>query len=135
MADTFQSRAPLLSLAYTRSDDGVMKYDSAPQKFLKDRTMTMISGKLLGGTTRVNNGLYSRCSPKEFNNWGTGWEYPGLEKLYDRAERKVENRSAGETMEGGEWSTRIVPPFFKSSQMYVTSLSSLCFLLRRRRLI
>ena len=96
----------------------------------------MISGKLLGGTTRVNNGLYSRCSPKEFEDWGRGWEYAGLEKLYDRAERKVENRGAGETKEGGgEWSTRIVPPFFKSSQMYVPSLPSLYVLLGGRLII
>lgn len=78
----------------------------------------MISGKLLGGTTRVNNGLYSRCSPYEFEGWGRGWEYSGLEKLYDRAERKVEKWLA-EPREGGEWSTRIVPTFFKSSQMYL----------------
>jgi choline dehydrogenase len=102
-----------------------MKYDSAPQEGLKNRCMKMISGKLLGGTTRVNNGLYSRCSAMEFENWGEGWEYPGLEKLYDRAERKVER--SGSKTEGGEWSTRIVPPFFKSSQMYTPHLRS-CFL-------
>ena len=80
----------------------------------------MISGKLLGGTTRVNNGLYSRCAPKEFEAWGSGWEYEDLERLYERAERKAEKSGNGRSDEdkgGGEWSTRIVPPFFKSSEM------------------
>jgi choline dehydrogenase-like flavoprotein len=81
--------------------------------------MKMISGKLLGGTTRVNNGLYSRCAAGEFEGWGDGWTYGELEKLYDDAERKVENTKQG--TKAGEWSTRIVPPFFKSSEMYPPS--------------
>jgi choline dehydrogenase len=83
--------------------------------------MTMISGKLLGGTTRVNNGLYSRCAAAEFDGWGHGWEYEGLNKLYDKSEKKVENTK--QSTPEGEWSTRIVPPFFKSSEMYPPSPS------------
>ena len=93
----------------------------------------MISGKLLGGTTRVNNGLYSRCPAGEFEGWGDGWKYDELKKLYDKAETKVEDTK--EDTKTGEWHTRIVPPFFKSSERYpfqslitsAYSLSSLSF--------
>lgn len=115
LADNFQSRTPLLSLAYTRNDDGVMKYKSAPQRHLNDnRTMQMISGKLLGGTSRVNNGLYTRCQPAEFHDWGEGWDFKKAEELYDRSEGNVKKTNAN-----GEWKTRVIEPFFESSKLYV----------------
>ena len=94
-----------------------MTYDSAPQKHLSDsRKMKMIAGKLLGGTTRINNGLYSRCHPSEFDTWGEGWSFDELEPLYDRSERNVGKSDQNDKT--GEWSTRVVDTFFPSSQMY-----------------
>jgi GMC oxidoreductase len=112
-ADTFQSRAPLLSIAYARNDDGVVKYPSTPQKNLSERRqMQMISGKLLGGTSRVNNGLYTRCLPGEFADWGEGWDAQSAATMYDRSEGNKELK--------GEWKTRILEPFFESSKLYPT---------------
>src|SRR5271154_1616755 len=111
LANTFQSRTPLLSLAYTRNDDGVMKYKSAPQRHLNgNRTMQMISGKLLGGTSRINNGLYMRCFPAEFYDWGEGWDFEKAEELYNRSEGNVKKANAN-----GEWKTRVIEPFFELS--------------------
>jgi choline dehydrogenase len=94
-----------------------MTYDSAPQKHLSEnRKMKMIAGKLLGGTTRINNGLYSRCHPAEFDTWGEGWSFDELAPLYDRSERNVGKDS--ENVKTGEWKTRVVEPFFPSSQVY-----------------
>ena len=55
--------------------------------------------------------------------WGTGWSASEVNRLYDRAERKVEQvgEKGGKKDDnegGGEWSTRIVPAYFKSSEMY-----------------
>jgi choline dehydrogenase len=77
--------------------------------------MTMITGKLLGGTSRINNGLYSRCQPAEFIQWGEGWDFDQLEKLYDRSESNISNSE--KTNPTGEWKTRLVEAFFQSSQM------------------
>lgn len=113
-ADTFQSRTPLLSIAYSRTDDGVLKYNSTPQEHLSEsRKMQMISGKLLGGTSRVNNGLYTRCFPGEFHDWGEGWDAETAGVLYDRSEGLH-----GQASLTGEWKTRIVDSFLKSSTMY-----------------
>jgi choline dehydrogenase-like flavoprotein len=116
VADNFQARVPLLSLGYNRSDDGVMKYVSAPQQHLNDnRKMNMICGKVLGGTTRINNGLYTRGFPGEFADWGTGWSFHEVGPLYDRSERKVDKPAVSDKV--GEWSTRIVNTFFPASKM------------------
>ena len=114
--DSFWSRIPLLSLAYARNDDGVLKYPSTNQGHLTDkRPIQLIAGKLLGGTSRVNNGLYSRCQPAEFVDWGEGWDFNHLKSLYDRSECNLSD--AEHTNPQGEWKTRIVQPFFESSKM------------------
>jgi choline dehydrogenase len=116
VADSFVSRTPLLSLGFARSDDGVMKYESAPQVHLRDqRKMRMISGKLLGGTSRINNALYSRGHPGEYDEWGEGWTYDELDPLFIRSERDVGKQNTTDTI--GEWSTRNVPPFFPATQV------------------
>jgi len=117
LADTFWSRAPLLSIAYARSDDGVLKYESAPQRHLNNRKMTMIAGKLLGGTSRVNNGLYSRCHPAEFLEWGRGWSFEEVSTFYDQSEHNISNPHKENP--DGKWKTRIIPPFFESSKLYI----------------
>jgi choline dehydrogenase-like flavoprotein len=71
--------------------------------------MQMISGKLLGGTSRVNNGLYARCLPGEFADWGEGWDARSASTMYDRSEGNKELK--------GEWKTRVVDPFFESSKL------------------
>jgi len=76
----------------------------------------MLSGKLLGGTSRVNNGLYSRAQPGEFAQWGEGWSYEELEPLFDRSERKVGKENTGDKV--GEWSTSQIERFFSSSEMF-----------------
>ena len=75
----------------------------------------MITGKVLGGTSRLNNGLYTRCQPGEFNDWGHGWSYGDLEPLYERSENNLEKSHTKDKI--GEWTTRIIKPFFPSSQM------------------
>jgi len=117
LSDSFKSRTPLLSLGYNRTDAGVMTYESAPQKHLYgNRKMKMIAGKLLGGTSRINNGLYSRCQPGEFNDWGASWQFDKLSGLYDCSEQ---NTSAPQTTNSnGEWQTRTIEAFFETSQMY-----------------
>ena len=121
LGDSFVSRIPLLSLAYNRNDDGVLKYNSSPQRHLHDnRSMQVIGGKLLGGTSRVNNGLYTRCQPAEFQDWGEGWDWVKAEELYNRGEGNPQNSASN-----GEWQTRIVEPFFESSKMYFTPLQRL----------
>jgi choline dehydrogenase-like flavoprotein len=113
---------PLLSLAYARKDEGVMKYSTPHQLYLQragdvndNRPVMMLSGKLLGGTSRINNGLYSRCSPAEFVDWGRGWDYDHLKPLYDRSEKNLSDIE--HTNSTGEWKTRIVEPFFESSHV------------------
>jgi choline dehydrogenase len=117
LADSFVSRTPLLSLGFARNDDGVMKYNSAPQKHLSDeRKMQIISGKLLGGTSRINNALYSRGHVGEYNGWGEGWTYDELEPLFERSERNAEPHVTKH--KAGEWNTRTVPYFFPATQVY-----------------
>jgi choline dehydrogenase-like flavoprotein len=76
----------------------------------------MITGRVLGGTSTMNNGLYTRCQPGEFNDWGEGWSYEDLAPLYDRSENNLGRSCEREKV--GEWTTRIIDPFFPSSKVY-----------------
>jgi choline dehydrogenase len=91
-----------------------VKYDSVPQDELLGRKMGMLTGRGIGGTSRINNGLYMRCQPEEFSDWGDGWKYDDLKGLYDRSEYNLEGGS-----KLGTWKTRVIPTFFSSSEVYL----------------
>ena len=54
---------PLLSSNITDQKAPVYKLESAPLKALDGKTFTMVSGKALGGTSKVNALLYTRSVP------------------------------------------------------------------------
>jgi choline dehydrogenase-like flavoprotein len=54
---------PLLSSNITDSKAPVYRLQSAPLKELGGKTFTLVSGKALGGTSKVNALLYTRSVP------------------------------------------------------------------------
>lgn len=54
------------------------------------RKADIVSGKGLGGTSRVNSMQYSRGTPGEYNAWAQagrkGWSYQELLPYFERAE-------------------------------------------------
>lgn len=50
----------------------------------------MVSGRLLGGTSKINNMLYTRQVPGEFSAWTEagrkGWTWDDVEPYYNKSE-------------------------------------------------
>jgi choline dehydrogenase len=69
-------------------------FDTAPQKYLQDRSMFLPQGKVLGGSTSVNAMLYVRGNRLDYDEWAelgcTGWSYDEVLpyfKVHERNER------------------------------------------------
>jgi len=69
-------------------------FDTAPQKYLEDRSMFLPQGKLLGGSTSVNAMLYVRGNKLDYDEWAElgcdGWSYDDVLpyfKVHERNER------------------------------------------------
>ncbi|KAH8108860.1 alcohol oxidase [Phellopilus nigrolimitatus] len=109
-ADTWASRVPLFSTDFASDGSRTYKRDSLPQKFVDGRTQQLYSGKVLGGTSRINSMLYTRGIAAEYNAWSAagrkGWSYDDVLPLFKKGERNLDNAAGPERGRDGEWTTR-----------------------------
>ncbi|GLB39319.1 putative (gmc) oxidoreductase [Lyophyllum shimeji] len=98
IVDGWSARVPLLSSNFTDQKAPVYKWQSAPLTAVNGKTLTMVTGKALGGSSKINGLLYTRSVPGEYNAW-------------EQAGRK-------------NWSWRDVEPYFKRSEAYLDQASS-----------
>lgn len=78
VADNWVSRVPLLSSDFssnrTRSQRRVSEYQ--PEL---GRSIELVHGSALGGTSRINQMLYVKGSPRDYDGWAeegcTGWAW------------------------------------------------------------
>ena len=110
LADTWASRVPLFSANPTGKDFLGVKWTSVPQKNVDNRSLLVVRGEALGGTSRVNGALYTRGlflrlrqpshpqsvdgpvgTPGDYNRWeelgNIGWGYRDLEPYFIKSER------------------------------------------------
>lgn len=106
--DNWLDRFPLLSThQFSDRKHSVV----ATAEFPGNRTAEVISGKGLGGTSRINGMQYTRAVPGEFNAWSQsgrkGWSYDELTPYF----RKAEGFWNPETREhyGSDGKTSILP--------------------------
>lgn len=90
VADNWVSRVPLLSSDFssdrTRSQRRVSEYQ--PEL---GRSIELIHGSALGGTSRINQMLYIKGSPREYDGWAeggcTGWAWKDVGPIFKKSER------------------------------------------------
>jgi choline dehydrogenase-like flavoprotein len=53
----------------------------------------MVSGKAMGGTSKINGSMYTRSTPGEYNAWARdgrkGWSYDEVEPYFNRSEKSL----------------------------------------------
>jgi len=90
---SWSSRVPLLSTNYRIKSSPAYKWATAPIQCLKERTLEMVSGKAMGGTSNINALLYTRCTPGEYNAWARdgrkGWSYDEVEPYFKKSEKSL----------------------------------------------
>ncbi len=95
VADSWASRVPLLSSDFSSDGTRSQKRMSEYQPEL-GRSLELIHGSTLGGTSRINQMLYTRGSPSEYDEWAeggcTGWAWKNVEPIFRKSERFLEER-------------------------------------------
>ena len=94
MIDTLTSKIPLLSIDFRRPSSPTYKWQFTRLSQLTSTTsLQMITGRLLGGTSKVNAQLYTRGVPGEFNAWAEAglknWSWEVVEPYFKKSERSL----------------------------------------------
>ncbi|KAJ3780366.1 alcohol oxidase [Lentinula aff. detonsa] len=92
VADNWASRVPLLSADFASDGSRTRKVLSAPQDIL-GRSLELYTGSALGGTSRINQMLYGRGLPAEYNAWrdagNPGWGWEDIKPYFLKSERAL----------------------------------------------
>jgi len=67
--------------------DKQWNYESTPQKNLNCRTIDVPFAKILGGCSSINQCVYVRGSPNDFNYWPKKWSYENVLQNYKNIEK------------------------------------------------
>lgn len=104
--DTWLAKIPLFSTPYSPFPPQTNRIFSTASLFLGERTHELISGRGLGGSSRVNAMLYTRGTPGEYNSWSAegckGWSYNDVLPLFKRSQHSLESRPSADSGTGGE---------------------------------
>lgn len=106
-ANTWASRVPLFSTDFASDGSRTFKRDSLPERFVGDRIQELFSGRVLGGTSRINSMLYTRGIAAEYNAWSLagrkGWSHDEVLPLFKKSEHALDPNSGSERGKSGEF--------------------------------
>ncbi|VDC06928.1 unnamed protein product [Peniophora sp. CBMAI 1063] len=94
-AESWYHRNNLLSFHHWSDGKHSDTIQSEPNPSLNNHSYSLISGKGLGGSTRINAGQYTCGVPGEYNAWSrmgaefAGWSYEGLKPYFKKHERWI----------------------------------------------
>lgn len=108
-ADSWAARVPLFSSDFASDGSRTLKRPSEMQREL-GRPIFLFSGGALGGTSRINQMLYTRGLPAEYDSWAEagrkGWGWKDMEPCFVKSERALGMKNDGVHGTGGEWRNR-----------------------------
>lgn len=109
VSDSWASRVPLFSTNFASDQSRTYKRTSTPQETLGGRAQELYSGKVLGGTSRINSMLYTRGAAAEFNAWSAagrkGWSFNEVSPLFKTSECYFDKNVGPERGRNGTFST------------------------------
>ncbi|EKM52435.1 uncharacterized protein PHACADRAFT_186585 [Phanerochaete carnosa HHB-10118-sp] len=130
VVDTWASKVPLLSVDYRPPTAPKYGWLAAPlAAAVGTPPLEMISGKLLGGTSKINAFVYARSVPGEYNAWAeagrTGWSWEEVEPYFKGMENVLsyKNPHRGDK---GPWKLRKIDTvFFENTPAVIKATSAL----------
>lgn len=94
--NSWKSRVPLLAVDYHSMTAPAYKWSSLPLSTTQagskssDSVLPLMSGKALGGTSKINANLYTRSIPAEYEAWSKagrkGWSWEEVQPYFDKSE-------------------------------------------------
>lgn len=113
-ADSWAARVPLFSSDFASDGSRTLKRPSEMQHEL-GRPILLFSGGALGGTSRINQMLYTRGLTAEYDSWAEdgrkGWGWKDMEQYFVRSERALGMKGDSVHGTGGEWRNRSLGDF------------------------
>ncbi|EIW79544.1 alcohol oxidase [Coniophora puteana RWD-64-598 SS2] len=114
--NNFISRVPLLSSHFASDGSRSHVVPSAPQKHLNGRQLDVVSGKSLGGASKINAMMYTRGLPAEYDSWeamgNEGWGYRDVLPYFIKTENYLDGAAEGKSPwhgTKGEWPVQSHP--------------------------
>lgn len=125
VVDTWASRVPVISMDYRSPTAPITKWMAAPLSCNPGGVaVNMMSGKLLGGSSKVNANLYTRSFPGEYNAWAAagrvGWDWDTVEPYFIKSEKSLSHYNSPHRGTTGE---------IDDFQVLITHIQG-CFLVR-----
>ncbi|EJD43390.1 GMC oxidoreductase [Auricularia subglabra TFB-10046 SS5] len=104
------SRVPLLSMDFRRPSSPAYKWTSEPLTAVNRLTNKIVSGKALGGTSKINASVYHRSVPGDYNAWARhgirGWNWSDVEPLFNKSENSLSHGHLAHRGSSGPWKNR-----------------------------
>ncbi|GJE84196.1 GMC oxidoreductase [Phanerochaete sordida] len=132
VVDSWYSRVPLLSVDFRDDRSPTYQWKSvvnaAASKVVGP--INMISGKALGGTSKVNAFCYTRSVPGEFNSWASqgrkGWSWTDVEPYFRKSETSLSNGEASHRGSSGLWhNQQLSEMYFRNTNEILEAAESL----------
>ncbi|KAJ7655293.1 alcohol oxidase [Mycena polygramma] len=114
------TQVPLLSTNFLGDESAAYRWPAA-YPVGDARTLSLVTGKGLGGGSSINSMQYTRGFPKEYDVWSEngrqGWSYAEVEPYFKRSENF-----------GGKWKVRDMgEPYFPTARSCVEACAALGF--------
>jgi len=111
---------PLLSMLTMGNEARNWNFDTEPVPAFGGRSVRLLAGKVMGGSSSINGLIYTRGHPAEFDRWRdmgcTGWGFEDVLPYYRISETSTRGESRWHG-QGGPWPIRHAPsslPVYKA---------------------
>ncbi|KAI0828709.1 GMC oxidoreductase [Trametes gibbosa] len=109
-ANGWADRVPLISSNPYREGAPVGRWWSRPVEHAEGRSMEVVCGEALGGTSAINCMFYTRGPPGDYNRWkelgNEGWGYDDIEPYFAKSETTHSHPESQFRGKKGPWQNR-----------------------------
>ncbi|KAI0347244.1 GMC oxidoreductase [Trametopsis cervina] len=129
IVDTWLSHVPLLSVDFRAASSPTYKWKSTSDNLYQSGE-SLVAGRALGGTSKVNAHVYTRAVPGEYNAWEQagrkGWGWKSVEPYFKKSETSLTHKYQSHRGSSGPWHNQKLPDiYFNINDQFLNAADSL----------